>query len=1123
MRQQLQKSLLVILFFVFAMGSVMGQVTTSYLQGIVTDGDGETLPGANVVAIHEPSGTRYGTVTNMEGRFTLPNLRTGGPYSVQISFIGFRSQSYTDLILKLGEPYSLNVVLMDESADLSEIVVTASRSSDFGSSRTGAATNISNEQVNSLPTIQRSLTDFTRLTPQANGNSFAGRDGRYNNVQIDGANFNNGFGLSDGLLPGGRSQPISLDAIEEITVNIAPFDVRQSGFTGAGVNAITRSGTNTFEGSAFGFFRNQDFNGRQVGDLELDKQDQASTRILGFRLGGPIIENKLFFFVNAEQTKNEGTNPNAVNLWKPSQDGVAIPDQNIARTRESDLIAVRQHLIDQWGYDPGRYEGYANDAGDESLSLFARLDWNINDKHKLSARFSNVRGNRTSLVNGSSGPRPRSATRRVSDQSIAFESTQYGFDDIVDSYAIELSSYFTPKLSNQFIGSYSKIQTTRSSFSSRVFPTIDIWTGVGNNPTSGLPEGGSNYMTAGYDPFTYGNDVINNNFNFVNNLTYIEGKHEITAGAAFESQDFGNQFLRIGASYYRYASVDDFLTTGTPNEVSPIMFGVTYPYEGADTYGGVTLGTAGLYLQDKINVNQKLDLTIGIRGEVPLFMNELTTNEEIDALEFRSISGGSKNYTSGEWPKSRLNLSPRVGFNYDVTGDGVLKLRGGTGIFFGNIPFVWFTNMPSGAGGYQNNVEPNSYGQIEGWIDGITFNPNQYHWPNNPPAGAEDVFLTGPEGGVPGTIALVDDEFKMPSVWRTSLGLDYEMPSLPITLTTDLMYTRDVNAVYQFLANRAEATQFINNGNDFREYYPTGAPAYNPAVGANNVFILSNTEEKGNIFNATFSANINAGQGFFGSLAYTYTYADEVSSNPGSSANSAFAGPNINNPNQEMLYPSFFAVPHRVVGSLSYQFNYLNHASTTVSLFYTGSNQGRFSYRYLNDVNNDGINSDLLYVPTNDSEINFADIEDNNGIVQFTAAEQLAAFNAYIDNDSHLSSRRGQYAERNANLIPWLSRMDVRILQDLFTAIGSRKNTLQVSLDVLNVGNLLNSDWGIAQGLNNAQNLLVPVSVEQDGPSTFRMNTVTQDGETVLPTTPFRNITNTRTTWSMQVGLRYIF
>ncbi|MCH7397420.1 carboxypeptidase regulatory-like domain-containing protein [Belliella sp. DSM 107340] len=1125
MRQSLLKSLFAFALVVFAIGTALGQVTTSSIQGIVSDASGETLPGANVVAVHEPSGTRYGAVTNLEGRFSLPNLRIGGPYTIQISFIGFRTQSYTGIVLKLGEPYSLTVNLDDDSEDLSEIIVTASRTGDFTSSRTGAATNISNEQVNSLPTINRSLTDFTRLTPQSNGNSFAGRDGRYNNVQIDGANFNNGFGLSDGLLPGGRSQPISLDAIQEITVNIAPYDVRQSQFTGAGVNAVTRSGTNQFEGSAFGFFRNQNYSGRRVGDLELDEQNQASTKIMGFRLGGPIIKNKLFFFVNAEQTINEGTNPGAVNLWRPSQDGIANPDNNISRTRESDLIAVRDHLINTWNYDPGRYQGYANDAGDKSTSIFARLDWNINEKHKFAARFSSVRGTRSSLVNGNSGPRPRSAVNRVSDQSIAFESTQYGTDDIVDSYAVELSSYFSPKLSNQFIGTYSKIQATRSTFSNRLFPTIDIYTDIVRDPVTGTPTtDGTNYITAGYDPFTFGNDVINNNFNIVNNLTYVEGKHEITAGVAFDSQTFGNQFLRIGASYYRYASVDDFLSTGTPNEVAPIMFGVTYPYEGADTYGGITLGQASIYLQDKISISPKFELTAGLRAEAPLFLNQLTTNQSIDDLEFRSIDGGTKNYKSGEWPKTRINLSPRVGFNYDVFGDGKLKLRGGTGIFYGNIPFVWFTNMPSGAGGYQNNVEPNSYGEISDWIGGIRFNEDPYFWPNNPPAGSEDVFLTSPQGGAPGTIALVDDEFKMPSVWRTSFGSDFQVPNTPITLTGDLMYTRDVNAVYQFLANRADATQFFNNGNDNREFYPGpgGAPRFNPAIGPNNVFILSNTQEKGNIVNATFGGTINSNRGLFGSLFYTYTYADEVSSNPGSSANSAFAGPNINNPNQQMLYNSFFAVPHRVVGSLSYKLNYLNHASTTFSIFYNGAHQGRFSYRYTNDINGDGINSDLLYVPANDSEINFADIV-IDGQVRFTAAQQLEAFNEFVDNDPHLSKRRGQYAERNGNLIPWLNRFDIRILQDLYTNIGSRKNTLQLSLDIMNFGNMLNSDWGIATGFNNAQNLLVPAGIQQNGPSTFRMTTVTEDGQLALPKTPFRDITTIGTTWNMQIGLRYIF
>ncbi len=396
--------------------------------------------------------------------------------------------------------------------------------------------------------------------------------------------------------------------------------------------------------------------GRQVGDFEIDEQDQASTRILGFRLGGPIIKNKLFFFVNAEQTVNEGTNPGAVNLWRPSQDGVADPDNNISRTRESDVIAVRNHLIEQFNYDPGAYQDYANDAGDQSLSLFARLDWNISEKHQLAVRYSRVRGVRDALVNGSSGPRPRSPRGfdRVSQNSIAFENTAFDFTDIVDSYGLELNSYLTPKLSNSLIASYSLIQTTRNSKSPSVFPTIDIWSEVGTDPNTGLPTGGGNYITAGYDPFTFGNDVINNNFNIYNNLTYVTGIHEIVGGAAFETQTFGNQFLRLGASYYRYASVEDFLTTGTPGEVAPITFGVTYPYAGADTYGGVTLGTAGVYAQDKLSLTKDFNLTIGLRAELPLFLNDLQTNSEINSLTLNGTDGQSRTYQSGEWPKTEL-------------------------------------------------------------------------------------------------------------------------------------------------------------------------------------------------------------------------------------------------------------------------------------------------------------------------------------------------------------------------------------------------------------------------------------------------------------------------------------
>ncbi|UXP32450.1 carboxypeptidase regulatory-like domain-containing protein [Reichenbachiella agarivorans] len=1102
--------LIAVLAINFISSTTMAQVTNSNMEGLVRDNQGEPLIGATVKAVHEPTGTQYGTVTNVEGNFSLPNLKTGGPYSVTINYVGYQPVKYEGINLKLGNPYSLTAT-MNESDVLEEVVIESSKSEgDFNSTRTGAATNLSNEQINTLPTIQRSISDFTRLTPQANGNSFAGRDGRYNNVQIDGANFNNGFGLSSDPLPGGNAQPISLDAIQEVTVSIAPYDVRQSGFTGAGINAVTRSGTNQFEGSAYYFFRNQNMTGDQVGDLDIGPLDDVSSKTTGFRLGGPIIKNKLFFFANAEFVKNEGTNPFAVNQWEASQDGVGNPDQNIARTTEADLIAVRNHLINTFGYDPGEYQGYAKDAGDESRSFFARLDWNISEKHKLALRYSNVFGTQNNLVNGSSGPRPRSSVNRVSDQSMAFESTQYSTDNIVNSFAVELSSYFNQSLSNQFIATYSKIQAKRTSASDGVFPTIDIW------------EDGTNYITAGYDPFTYGNDVLNDNISVINNLTYLKGNHEVTAGLAFETQTFGNQFLRLGASYYRYNSVDDFLTTGTAGEVAPIMFGVTYPYEGADTYAPITLGTAGVYVQDKFRVSDDLVVTAGVRIEAPIFLNDLTANPSIDALTFHSPDGGDKNYESGEWPTTKLNVSPRVGFNYDVLGDGSLKLRGGTGIFYGRLPFVWLTNMPTGSGVISNNVEPSSYDQVAGWIGNVTFNPDKYHWVDNPPAGAEDVFISNPNAGAPSSLALVDSDLKMPSVWRTSLGGDYSLSNLPITLSADLMYTRDVNAVYQFNANRGDAPTTLNYGNDNRDFYPTGPVSYNPAMGANNAVVLTNTDTKGNVFNATVGGNLNTRNGFYGSLFYTYTYSDEISSNAGSSASSAIAGPNVSSPNEQVLYNSQYAVPHRVVGSISYKINYLQHAATTISLYYSGSHQGRYSYTYSSDFNNDGINSDLLYVPADNSEINFVDIVDE-GVVVFTAAEQLAAFNEYINDDPYLSERRGKYAERNSNLMPWLNRFDFRLLQDLYTNIGKSKNTLQLSLDIFNVANLLNSDWGVSQTMNNAQNLLKPVTVTENGVPTFQMNTVSVDGQTVLPTKATRDITTTASTYYMQIGVRYIF
>jgi hypothetical protein len=1112
MRQNLLKSILVVVLFAFGFGELEAQVTTSSIQGQVLDAMGEVLPGANIVATHNPSGTRYGAVSNLDGRFNIANMRIGGPYTIEISFIGYQPSNYSGIVLNLGTPYVLNAGLKDDSTELNEVLVSATKSSEFDANRTGTSTSISTKQLMELPQINRSVTEFTRLTPQANGTSFAGRDSRYNNFQVDGANFNNGFGLSGNPLPGGNAQPISLDAIEQISVNIAPFDVTQSGFTGAGINAVTRSGGNTLTGSAYYFTKNQDLQGRRIGDNEIERVD-AGTRNFGFRLGGPIIKNKLFFFINAERETETGANASGTNLWRPSENGVADAENNISRVRRSEMDAVGNHLRNVWGYEPGRYEGYANEASQDNTKFLARIDWNINDKNKLAVRYNQVVGISNQLTNGSSGPRPRTPrdANRVSQNSMAFENAGYGFENSVRSLTAELNSSISSKFSNQFLFTYSQIQDKRTTPSDQLFPFVDIW-------DKGRGDGGRNYISFGTELFSFNNDVINDNFSFINNLTYVEGKHTITAGAAFEIQKFGNSFTRSGTSYYRYASVEDFLTTGTPNEVAPIMFGLTYPYEGQETYSRVSFGIASLYAQDKFSVNNRLSLTFGVRFELPVYLNELTENPSINNLDLLNPEGDVVNYDSGNWPKSRLMVSPRLGFNYDVKGDRSLILRGGTGIFTGRVPFVWLTNMPTGAGVLQNTVEPGSYTEVAPWIGNVTFQPERYYYVENPPKDAENVFISNPKAGAPNSFALVDRDFRMPSVWRTTLGADYQLGNSPFVLTSDLIYTRDINAVYQFGANRAVSPNKMNYAGDTREVVlPGTSVAANPALGANNATILTNTNLKGYALSATVGLSVPNYEGFSGSIYYTYSEAKEISANAGSSANSAWgASPNINSPNDEVLNISNFALPHRVIANLSYRIEYAKNFATTIGVFYNGAHQGRFSYTYGNDFNGDGIAADLLYLPESSAELKFVNIVQSGNVV-FTADQQRAAFDKYVaDND--LEEFRGGYVPRNEFLSPWLNRFDIRILQDIFTNIGTRRSTLQASLDIANFGNLLNKDWGIRDNLNGAQNILSQSGEFSAAPNVF-MNRVS--GE--LPTTPFQNASNVGTTWSMQFGVRYIF
>jgi hypothetical protein len=1081
----MKKCLLTTLLLLCCAAALFAQVTTSSITGSVKDAKGEALIGATVKATHQPSGTVYGTTTNNNGRFNIQNMRTGGPYAVEVSYIGFQNQAYNNISLSLGVPYSLDARVSESGTALDEVVVSAGRTEVFNATKTGAATNIGSQQISNLPTITRSLEDLTRLTPQANGVGFAGRDNRYNNIQIDGANFNNGFGTSSGdLLPGGSTRPISIDAIEEIQVNIAPYDVRQSGFTGAGINAITRSGTNTYTGSAYTFFRNQDLRGTKVGDRELPAQPDNSTKTYGARVGGPIIKNKLFFFGNFEH-ENE-VFPGVT--WVANRPGAT---GNVSRTTAADLDRVRQHLINTYDYDPGTYENYANEFANTSSRFLARLDWNITDNHRFTVRYNYAEGTSDQTVSSNSAP-----------NALVFENSNYSFLNKVSSLTAELNSTLSARVSNQILATFSKNQATRQTPGS-IFPFVDIW------------KDGDNYMSFGTELFSAANDLINDNYSIIDNYTYQAGKHTLTGGASYELMKYGNLFLRNATSYYRYSSVDAFI-----NDEAPTSYGLSYAYPGQDRYTRVNFGLAGLYAQDKFTVNNQLDLTFGVRAELPLYLNDIGTNAQIDKLVLADTDGTPTTYSSGSWPRSRVMLSPRIGFNYDVLGDGVLKLRGGTGIFAGRIPFVYFTNMPGATGLITNTLDPAN----ANILPNLTFKPDPMYWFNN---GPENVFLRTPAGGTPSSIALVDEDFKNPQVWRTSLGADWNIAGTPLVASADLLYTKDIHSVYQFNPNRKAATMQMAYSGDTRDFWNGITNArYNPATG--NIATVLTNSDKGYSFSGTAGLTLPETHGFSGSVFYTYTDAKDITGNPGSSASSVWSSNySINDPNEQYLSTSQYAIPHRVVGTISYRKEYLNHLGTTLSLFFDGAPQGRFAYTTNGDLNRDGVNLDLLYIPKDAAELNFADIKDNGQTV-FTAAEQRAAYEYLVNNDKSLKNSKGGYVARNGGLMPWLNRYDFRILQDVFTDIGGRRNTLQVSFDVQNLANLISADWGVAQQLNGGSSFNYPLlnvaDVTPQGVPTFNMITITdQNGQRVLPASPFRDNFNITSTWRMQLGLRYSF
>ncbi len=1088
------KLLALVAMFLVALSS-SAQVTTSALSGVVTDENQQAMIGATITALHTPSGTKYNAVTNMDGRYTIQGMRPGGPYTVSVSYIGYEPRSIEGVQLQLAETSNLDFDLSVDANALGEVVVTAA-ATKFRAEKTGAATNINSTQITNLPTVTRSLTDITRLSPYGgNGMSFAGTDGRTANFTVDGANFNNNFGLSDNL-PGGGN-PISIEAIEEMQVVISPYDVRQTNFIGGGVNAVTKSGTNKFRGSAYIFHRNENMRGDAVERTQIGQaREKFKVTTYGATIGGPIIKDKLFFFVNGEMTKQ----PTIVNMWRASQNGVAVPDQYISRTTLADLERVSNHVKSKYGYDTGSWTNFP--ADENNYKLLARLDWNINHDHHLALRYNYTKNrywqnpNATSMDGGT-----RMATARVSQKSFSFANSMYGMDNLVHSFSFDLNSRLSDNLSNQFLATLSKLDDIRASNSSE-FPFIDITMTDENGDKD-------NYMALGYELFTWNNAVHNTIWNLRDDVTWYYGNHKIMGGLSFEHQMADNQYMRNGTGYYRYNSVDDFINGAAPEVVC-----LTYGY-GSETKPAarVQFNKAGIYAQDEWNVTKNFKLTYGLRLDGLFFNNgDLITNNAILALNYYDNDGNVRHIDTGKWPSSNLIVQPRLGFNWDVFGNKALRLRGGSGLFSGRLPLVFFTNMPTNGGLVQYQAQLSSKNTDMSQFAGGLVTDAEGHatiaalrnkliamgYPEN---------VTSDMGTVPSAVNGVDPDFKMPMVWKTSLAVDYQIPvSFPFSVTIEGIFNKNINAASISDWSIPSVGGYARfNGADNRPIYPAG---YRMGTKA---FVLENTSRGyGWIANITLNADPTDWLSLM--AAYTHTVQKDVTGMPGSAAESAFTYvPTVEGPNNIKLHNSQYVTPDRFIFSATGHDHSGNHYGLIYEAWRGGYN---YSYMMANDMNGDGYNYDALYIPTDEQVANRE--------FRFVSEGDKTRFMDYVHANDYLKNHQGEYAEAYSLYSPWVHRVDLSYKHDFRLNVCGAKHTLQLLLDVKNVLNLFNSSWGVSKYLNpeigSDPRILKYEGVDAQGYATFSTpKSIDGATKTFVPNKAIGQC------WNASIGIKYIF
>jgi hypothetical protein len=1039
-----KKLLLVLITFVVSSFPILGQVTTSSLQGLVTDSKGTELPGATVVATHNPTGSKYSTTARTDGRYYLLNLRVGGPYTIEVTSVGFKNEKAEGITLQLGQRFTQDFKMEDATTTLSEVVVKGDNV--MNSNRTGAATTIGGDKLRTLPTISRSTADYTRLNPMAaEGGSFAGRNDQFNNYSLDGAIFNNPFGL-DASTPGGQTdaQPVSLDAIEQISVQIAPYDVTQAGFTGASVNAVTKSGTNEFKGTVFGFTRNQNLVGTKIKDVDFAKLDLSQNQF-GFSLGGPIIKNKLFFFVNAEFDRRSDIG----SPFRPAGSGASGSD--VSRVQASDMQLISNLLKETFGYETGEFQNFSLKT--QNQKAIAKLDWNINDNHNLSFTGTFLDAFKEKPAH------PSAIGRRGPDfLTLQFKNSGYSINNKILGGVFELKSRFGNKAANKLQVGYTSFRDSRDPFSAP-FPVLNFG------------KDGVRYIVAGHEPFSINNVLDQDVFQFTNNLNIFSGKHTFTFGTSLERFDFNNSFNLTGYGarvFFPDIPMADAAKVIKSKEFAEEVAGAKKAFTDNNNNDSwalaeTNLGQWALYAQDEFAVNNKFTLTYGLRMDMPLYFN---TQEKIEEnikrnccydpkIEYYNEVGKATLLDHTVLPKQTPLISPRVGFNLDVKGDKTQQLRGGSGLFTGRFPFVWVGNQVA--------------------------NPNFFFY------------------------CITDPNFKFLQVWRTNLGYDYKMKNGWV-LSADMVYTKDINAaIVRNYGLKLPSGRLV--GADTRPIYQAADRA-TVFGGATNAYVFGNTNI-GSSFNTSIQAEKNFDNGMYLKLAYNFLDARDAASIDAEISSDAYDR-NPANPthtNTAILAPSLYGNRNRIMAVGSKKFTYGNMA-TTISLFGEYVQGGRYSYTYAGDLNNDGSGlNDLLFIPT-DSQI---DQMKFSGDAAAQAAQKSALKN-YITNDKYLSANRGIIAEKYATLAPWYSNWDLRVLQDFSLR---NKNVVQLSMDILNVGNLLSKNWGVRQWAGET-GLAQPIAVSVDkGVPTYTFDTTQKSA--------IQNRFDILSRWRMQFGLRYSF